>query len=96
MIESPGMATVLAMIALALALTSEARPPRVFLWVGALLLVGSWLPIVVAGQLDPSGQYVGNGIGLGLLAWFGSTLGLIMAVGGILWQIAIVLLRRAS
>jgi hypothetical protein len=52
------------MTALAVALATQARPPRVFLWTGALLLVGSWVPFVMAGQLDPSGEYVGNAIGL--------------------------------
>ena len=96
MIEHPAIAAVLALIALALALKIQARPPRVLLWVGALLLVGSWIPVVTAGLLDPSGEYIGNGLGLGLLAWFGSTLGLIAAVAGVLWQMTIILLRRAS
>jgi hypothetical protein len=54
------------------------------------------VPVVVAGLVDPLGEYVGNNIGLGLLAWFGDTLGLIVVVAGILWQLAITALTRAS
>jgi len=96
MIERAAVATILAFLALTLALKIQARPPRVLLWIGALLLVGSWVPIVAARLLDPSGEYVGNAVGLGLLAWFGSTLGLIAFVAGLLWQMAILLLSRAS
>ncbi len=96
MIESPGFAAILAMMAIALALMMPARPPRVLLWVGALLLVGAWVPTVVAGLLDPSGEYVGNGVGLGLLARIGSRFGLILAVAGVLWQMTIDLLKRVS
>src|SRR5215212_7927592 len=96
MIESPSFAAILAMTALATALVLPDRPPRVLLWVGALLLAGSWVPIVAAGLLDPSGESVGNAMGLGLLAWFGSTLGLIVAVFGILWELALTALRRIS
>jgi len=39
---------------------------------------------------------VGNAVGIGLVAWFGSTLGLIAVVAGVLWEMAILLLRRAS
>jgi hypothetical protein len=96
MIESPGFATILAMVALATALVVHDRPPRILLWAGALLLVGSWVPIVAAGLLDPSGESVGNAMGLGLFAWFGSTLGLIVAVFGILWELALTTLRKIS
>jgi hypothetical protein len=96
MIESPGFATILAMVALATALVVHDRPPRILLWAGALLLVGSWVPIVVAGLLHPSGEDVGNAMGLGLFAWFGSTLGLIVAVFGILWELALTTLRKIS
>ena len=96
MIESPGVTAILAMIAIALALMTTARPPRVLLWGGALLMVSAWVPVVVAGLVDPLGEYVGNNIGLGLLAWFGSTLGLIVVVAGLLWQLAITALTRAS
>ena len=96
MIESPGFAAILAMMALATALVLHDRPPRILLWIGALLLAGSWVPIVAAGLLDPSGVSVGNAIGLGLLAWFGSTLGLIVAVFGILWELALTALRTIS
>ena len=96
MIESPGFATILAMMALATALVVHDRPPRILLWAGALLLVGSWVPIVAAALLDPSGEDVGNAMGLGLFAWFGSTLGLIVAVFGILWELALTALRKIS
>jgi len=59
-----------------------------------LLLAGSWVPIVAAGLLDPSGEYVGNA--LGPFAWFGSTLGLILAVFGIVWELALTALRKIS
>ena len=94
-VDSSG-AAILAMLALATALVLHDRPPRVLLWAGALLLVGSWVPIVAAELLDPSGEDVGNAMGLGLFAWFGSTLGLILAVCGILWQIALSALRNVS
>ena len=96
MIESPGFAAILAMMALATALVLHDRPPRVLLWLGALLLAGSWVPIVAAGLLNPAGEDVGNAIGLGFFAWFGSTLGLILAVFGILWELALTTLRKIS
>lgn len=52
------------------------------LWIGASILVGVWVPILLAGTFDPRGDYVGNALGLGLLAWFGSYLGFaIVGVG---------------
>ena len=96
MIESPGFATILAMLALVTALVLHDRPPRILLWVGALLLAGSWVPIVAAGLLDPSGEYVGNAMGLGPFAWFGSTLGLVLAGFGIVWELALTALRKIS
>ncbi len=84
------------MMAIALALMMPARPTRVLLWVGALLLVGAWVPVVAVGLVDPSSEYVGNDTRLGLLAWLGSTLGLMMAVVGILWQMTIDILKQVS
>jgi hypothetical protein len=96
MIESPAFAAMLAMMATAVALMMPARPARILLWFGALLLVGAWLPIVVASMLNASGEYVANGVGLGLLAVSGSTLGLMLAVAGVLWQLTIEILKQAS
>jgi hypothetical protein len=52
--------------------------------IGLLILVASWVPLLVVGLLNPSS----NPIGLGLLAWAGSLVGIVgAAVGAILWAI---------
>jgi hypothetical protein len=45
----------------------------------------------IAGWLDAEGTYIGNGLSLRLLAWFGSDLGLILAVLGLLLRLEPVL-----
>jgi hypothetical protein len=44
---------------------------------GAVLLVGSWVPIVLVGTFSPDA----NPIGLGLLAWAGSAVALYQRPG---------------
>jgi hypothetical protein len=52
--------------------------------VGLLILVASWVPLLAVGLLNPKS----NPIGLGLLAWAGSLVGIVVAaVGAILWAI---------
>jgi hypothetical protein len=48
--------------------------------IGLFLLVASWVPLLVVGLLHPDS----NPIGLGLLAWAGSLVGLILAAIGLL------------
>ena len=55
--------------------------------VGLLILVASWVPLLAVGLLNPKS----NPIGLGLLAWAGSVVGIIVAaVGLVLWTIRLV------
>ena len=52
--------------------------------IGLLILVASWVPLLVVGMLHPDS----NPIGLGLLAWTGSLVGIIVAaIGLLLWAI---------
>jgi hypothetical protein len=83
-IEQPGVAAVIAAVAGAVACTTHARLPRCTLWAGAAILIASWGPLLLAVWLDPEGVYIGNALGFGLLAWFGSDLGLIVVVLGLL------------
>jgi hypothetical protein len=46
---------------------------------GLILLVASWVPLFAVGILDSSA----NPVGLGLLAWGGSLLGLVVAAAGL-------------
>jgi hypothetical protein len=48
--------------------------------VGALILVGSWVPLFAVGFMDPAS----NPIGLGLLAMAGSAAGTVLIVLGLL------------
>ncbi len=80
----------LAIVALALfiAWTTHWRALRTTMFVGAGLAVGSWFPLLIGIALDPEGRVIGNALGLGLLAWFGSALGLlIILVGLIMWLV---------
>ena len=47
--------------------------------IGLLILVLSWVPLLVVGLLHPNS----NPIGLGLLAWAGSLVGLVVAAIGL-------------
>jgi hypothetical protein len=47
--------------------------------IGLLILVASWVPLLVVGLLDPNS----NPIGLGLLAWGGSLVGIVVAAVGL-------------
>lgn len=47
---------------------------------GALILLGSWLPLFAVGFMDPAS----NPIGLGLLAMAGSAVGAVVIVLGLL------------
>ena len=48
--------------------------------IGLFLLVASWVPLLVVGLLHPDS----NPIGLGLLAWAGSLIGLVVTTIGLL------------
>jgi hypothetical protein len=83
-------AIIAALIAVLTASVIRERLPRAVLWTGASILVGVWVPILLAGTFDPRGDYVGNALGLGLLAWFGSYVGFaIVGVGFLLsiWKL---------
>jgi len=54
---------------------------------GALILVGSWVPLLVAGFV----LGMDNPVGLGLLAWAGSLLGLgLIGLGAAAWLLRLV------
>ena len=57
------------------------------LWSGAAILVSAWAPLLLAVWLDREGTYIGNGLGLGLLAWLGSDLGAILVALGLLLRL---------
>jgi hypothetical protein len=48
--------------------------------VGLLILIGAWIPLVVAGTLRPDS----NPVGFGVLAWLGSLHGLAIVAIGVL------------
>jgi hypothetical protein len=48
--------------------------------IGLFLLVASWVPLLVVGLLHPDS----NPIGLGLLAWASSLIGLVVTTIGLL------------
>jgi hypothetical protein len=54
--------------------------------VGILVLLGSWLPLIAVGVMDPAA----NPIGLGLLAIAGSAVGLLLTGAGLV----VILFRR--
>lgn len=61
---------------------------------GILLAVGAWLPLLAGIALDPDGQVIGNALGLGLLAWFGSTLGFLVIILGLVIRLKQMLAAR--
>ena len=76
------IAIVAALIAIAAASTTRTSLARSVLWIGAAILIGVWIPVVLAGTFDQREVYFGNALGFGLLAWFGSYARLaIVAVG---------------
>jgi hypothetical protein len=56
---------------------------------GLIILVGSWVPLFAVGLLVPNS----NPVGLGLLAWGGSLVGLIVTAVGLV--IAVVRFLRS-
>jgi hypothetical protein len=61
--------------------------------IGLLILVVSWVPLLVVGMLDPSS----NPVGLGLLAWGGSLIGIIVAaIGLLLWAVRLARAARSG
>ena len=61
--------------------------------IGLLILVASWVPLLVVGLLDPSS----NPVGLGLLAWGGSLIGIIVAaIGLLLWAVRLARAARSG
>lgn len=67
----------------AYALTGARGATRAVLIAGLAILALSWAPLLLAILLDPQGRIVGNALGLGLLAWMGSLLGLLVLAGGL-------------
>jgi hypothetical protein len=70
-----------------------ARPGfvRSMIFVGIFLAIGSWLPLLAGIALDPDGKVIGNALGLGILAWFGSALGFLVIIVGLLIRLKQVL-----
>ena len=61
--------------------------------IGLPILVVSWVPLLVVGMLDPSS----NPVGLGLLAWGGSLIGIIVAaIGLLLWAVRLARAARSG
>ena len=82
-LEQPIIAMVVAGFAGWAALSETGRWTRSLLATGAILAFGSWLPIVLGGLIDPEGRVIGNALGLGLLAVFGSLLGVVLSALGL-------------
>jgi hypothetical protein len=80
----------LAIIAVAIFAILHSQPGfvRGLIIVGIVLAVGAWMPLLTAIVLDPDGRVVGNGLGLGLLAWFGSALGFLVIVVGLIARLS--------
>lgn len=83
LVEQPIIALIVAAIAGWVAFTETNRSIRVLLGAGAILAFGSWLPIVLGALVDPDGRFIGNAVGLGLLAVFGSLLGVMLSAVGL-------------
>ncbi len=71
-------------IAIVVALFAPPGFVRSMIVTGILLAVGAWLPLLTAIVLDPEGELIGNGFGLGVLAWFGGALGVLVIIVGFL------------
>lgn len=63
------------------------RGVRITLKIGIALALLSWAPILLAIVLDPTGEVVGNALGLGLLASGGSLLGVLTIAGGLIGRL---------
>jgi hypothetical protein len=51
--------------------------------VGIGVAVAAWAPLIIYGVVEKvSGRTGGNPIGLGLLAWLGTAIGLLLLIGG--------------
>jgi hypothetical protein len=68
---------------------------RAVLILGAILAAGSWLPVVLGSMLDPDGSAIGNGLGLGLLAVYGSFLGVALCAVGLGIRLMKIVLDRS-
>jgi hypothetical protein len=86
----------LAIIAVAIYAILHSQPGfvRGLIIVGILLAIGAWLPLLAAIVIDPDGRVVGNGLGLGLLAWLGSALGFLVIIVGLLVRLTQMLSAR--
>lgn len=90
---SPLLLLLLLGLAAAAGLTTRLWPLRWLLLGGPALAVLAWAPLLVVGTLDPDS----NPVGLGLLAWLVSPIGLLAALLGLLgWaaELAVDLARR--
>ena len=58
--------------------------------IGLLIVVACFVPLILVGLLKPDS----NPIGLGLLPWFGSLIGIIVAVIGLLCRSIRITRRR--
>ena len=77
------IALLIVAIAIAAALTARSRLPRLVLWTGITITIGVWIPLLSA-FLGWAGD---NPVGLGLLAYFGSDLGLLVIGCGVLLRL---------
>ena len=71
------------LIAVAAALTTRVRAYRIILWSGAIILVGVWAPLLSAS----TGWAGDNPVGLGLLAVFGTPVGLLVVGCGLVLRL---------
>lgn len=77
---------VLIVILVLAAFAASSAPPgfvRNLLYIGVALAIGAWLPLLAGILLDPDGRVIGNGLGLGILAWGGSALGFLIVMIGL-------------
>jgi hypothetical protein len=86
----------IAILVVAFPTALHARPGfvRSMIFVGMFMAIGAWLPLMAGIVLDPDGKVIGNGLGLGLLAWFGSALGFLVIIIGLLIRLTQMLSAR--
>jgi len=83
----PTLVLVSVLVGLVAGVTTGRALLRWWLFAATGFVVVVWLPIIAAGVLDPEGVVVGNALGLGLLAWGGSVLGIAALSFGVLLRI---------
>ncbi|MEZ0172644.1 hypothetical protein [Microvirga sp. TS319] len=71
-------------LAIVAAFTARRRLSGKVLLIGVLTVVAAWIPLLLIGATGLGGS---NPVGLGLLAWIGSGLGLVVIVVGLVLRV---------